>query len=67
MNHENVLVYMQPTENHFDEQLCAVLRHYGDDLASCQLSAQLQILELGAYFAEHCEPGVSLRDCIQAL
>ena len=37
---------------------------YKNDLASCQLSAQLQIW--GAYFAEHCEP-VSLRDCIQAL
>ncbi|KAL5481387.1 hypothetical protein EMCRGX_G021530 [Ephydatia muelleri] len=62
-NLENLLVYAA-NRNPFDEQLCAVLSHYGDDLASCQLSAQLQIW--GAYFAEHCEP-VSLRDCIQAL
>ena len=62
-NLENLLVYAA-NRKPFDEQLCAVLNHYGDDLASCQLSGQLQIL--GAYFAEHCEP-VSLRDCIQAL
>ena len=62
-NLENLLVYAA-NRKPFDEQLCAVLSHYGDDLVSCQLSAQLQIW--GAYFAEHCEP-VSLRDCIQAL
>ncbi|KAL5476021.1 hypothetical protein EMCRGX_G025921 [Ephydatia muelleri] len=62
-NLENLLVYAA-NRKPFDEQLCAVLSHYGDDLASCQLSAQLQIW--GVYFAEHCEP-VSLRDCIQAL
>ena len=62
-NLENLLVYAA-NRKPFDEQLCAVLSHYGDDLASCQLSGQLQIL--GAYFAEHCEP-VSVHDCIQAL
>ena len=48
-NLENLLVYAA-NRKPFDEQLCAVLSHYGDDLASCQLSAQLQIW--GAYFAE---------------
>lgn len=62
-NLENVLVYAA-NRKPFDEQLCAVLSLNSDDLASCQLSAQLQIL--GTCFAEHCEP-VSLRDCIQAL
>ena len=62
-NLENLLVYAA-NRKPFDEHLCAVLNHYGDDLASCQLSGQLQIL--GAYFAEHCEP-VYLHDCIQAL